>query len=77
MKLMQKIIHAGFATCAVASASMPALSWTTWPSLDFEWRAEPGAMPTMPGAPTMTAALEVSPALQDALPELDPSDSRR
>ena len=39
MKTMQKIIHAGFAMCALASASMPALSWTVWPNIDFEWYA--------------------------------------
>ena len=42
MKLIQKIIHAGFATCALASASMPALSWTVWPDVDFEWYANVG-----------------------------------
>lgn len=39
MKLIQKIIYVGFATCALASASMPALSWTAWPKVDFEWYA--------------------------------------
>lgn len=29
MRTIQKIISAGFATCAIAAASMPALSWTT------------------------------------------------
>ena len=29
MRTVQKIISAGFATCAFAAASMPALSWTT------------------------------------------------
>jgi hypothetical protein len=29
MRTLQKIISAGFATCAFAAASMPALSWTT------------------------------------------------
>jgi len=42
MNLIQKIIHAGFATCALASASMPALSWTVWPDVDFEWYANVG-----------------------------------
>ena len=42
MQLIQKIIHAGFATCALASASMPALSWTVWPDVDFEWYANVG-----------------------------------
>jgi hypothetical protein len=42
MKTIQKIIQAGFATCALASASMPALSWTVWPNVDFEWYADIG-----------------------------------
>lgn len=42
MKLIQKIIQAGFATCALASASLPALSWTVWPDVDFEWYANVG-----------------------------------
>ena len=42
MRLMQKIISAGFAACALASASMPALSWTVWPDVDFEWYANVG-----------------------------------
>lgn len=45
MKLIQKIIQAGFATCALASASMPALSWTVWPDIDFEWYANVGKPP--------------------------------
>jgi hypothetical protein len=45
MKLMQKIIYAGFATCALASASMPALSWAAYPDtpqVDFSWYANVG-----------------------------------
>lgn len=30
MRLMPRIISAGFATCALASAALPALSWNTW-----------------------------------------------
>ena len=45
MKLIQKIIHVGFATCALASASLPALSWTVWPNVDFEWYANVGKAP--------------------------------
>ncbi len=56
MKTIQKIIHAGFATCALASASMPALSWTVWPNIDFEWYADVGKPPA--GA----ATVEVYPA---------------
>lgn len=53
MKAMQKIIHAGFAICAMASASMPALSWTVWPNIDFEWHVDAG------GPPAATASAEV------------------
>ena len=45
MNTIQKIIYAGFATCALASASMPAFSWTTWPNVDFEWYADAGKPP--------------------------------
>jgi hypothetical protein len=45
MKAMQKIIHGGFAICAMASASMPALSWTVWPNIDFDWYADVGKPP--------------------------------
>ena len=45
MKTIQKIIYAGFAACALASASMPALSWTVWPNVDFEWYADVGKEP--------------------------------
>ena len=56
MKTMQKIIHAGFAACALASASMPALSWTVWPNIDFEWYADVGK------APEGAATIETYPA---------------
>jgi len=39
---MQKLISAGFATAALASASVPALAWTVWPDVDFEWYADVG-----------------------------------
>lgn len=42
MRTIQKIISAGFATCALASASVPALAWTVWPDVDFEWYADVG-----------------------------------
>jgi hypothetical protein len=57
MKLIQKIISAGFATCALASASLPALSWTVWPDVDFEWYANVGK--PVAGA---TATIETFPA---------------
>jgi hypothetical protein len=39
---MQRVISAGFATAAVASASVPALAWTVWPDVDFAWYADVG-----------------------------------
>ena len=38
----QSLISAGFATIAIASASIPALAWATWPDVDFEWYANVG-----------------------------------
>jgi hypothetical protein len=45
MKTIQKLIHAGFASCALASASLPALSWSVWPNIEFEWNTEAAAPP--------------------------------
>jgi hypothetical protein len=42
MRTIQKIISAGFAICALASASVPALAWTVWPDVDFQWYADVG-----------------------------------
>lgn len=42
MRPIQRIIQAGFATAAIASASVPALAWTVWPDVDFEWYASVG-----------------------------------
>jgi len=39
---IQKLISAGFAFAALSSASVPALAWTVWPDIDFEWYAEAG-----------------------------------
>jgi hypothetical protein len=55
MKTIQRFIYAGFATCALASASMPAFSWTVWPDVDFEWYANVGK-------PVAGATAEVYPA---------------
>jgi hypothetical protein len=42
MKKMQNLISAGFAAAALVSASVPALAWTVWPDVDFEWYANVG-----------------------------------
>ena len=39
---IKTLISAGFATAALASASIPALAWTVWPDVDFEWYANVG-----------------------------------
>jgi hypothetical protein len=39
---MKALISAGFATAALASASIPALAFTVWPDVDFEWYANVG-----------------------------------
>ena len=38
----QKLVSAGFAAVALASVSLPALSWTVWPDVDFEWYTQVG-----------------------------------
>jgi len=55
MRTIQKIISAGFATCALASASVPALAWTVWPDVDFQWYADVGK-------PMNGATVEIYPA---------------
>jgi hypothetical protein len=55
MRPIQRIISLGFTTAALASASLPALSWTVWPDVDFEWYANVGK-------PVNGASIEVFPA---------------
>lgn len=57
MRPIQRFIHAGFATAAIASASVPALAWTVWPDVDFEWYANVGR------APVATSTVERSAAV--------------
>ena len=45
---MHKLISAGFATAALVSGSIPALAYTVWPDVDFEWYANVGK--PLPGA---------------------------
>jgi hypothetical protein len=40
MRTIQKLISAGFAACALASASVPALAWTAWSDVDIQWDAD-------------------------------------
>ena len=73
MRPMQRVISAGFATAAIASASVPALAWTVWPDVDFEWYANVGRplatvasrdaqVPTEPTAPYTAAMRDREPA---------------
>ena len=55
MRPIQRLIQLGFTTAALASASLPALSWTVWPNVDFEWYANVGK-------PLAGASVEVFPA---------------
>jgi hypothetical protein len=34
---MHALISAGIAGAALATAAVPALAWTVWPDVDFEW----------------------------------------
>jgi hypothetical protein len=53
----QKLISAGFAIVALASASIPALAWTVWPDVDFEWYTQVGK----PLAPSTVVTLAPRP----------------
>jgi hypothetical protein len=68
MRPIQRIISIGFATAAIAAASMPAMSWTVWPDVDFEWYANVGK----------TAAAQPAPLVSDeqnTVPVREPSAS--
>jgi hypothetical protein len=58
MKTMQRVIFAGIATAALASASVPAFAYTVWPDVDFEWYANVGK-------PLVGTTVEVYPATRD------------
>ena len=52
----QKLISAGFAIVALASASVPALAWTVWPDVDFEWYTQVGRPAAVAPSTTITLA---------------------
>ena len=56
---MQTLISTGFATVALASAAIPALAWTVYPDVDFEWYANVGK--SLPG----TTVVELTPAARE------------
>ena len=37
-----QLVSTALASAALATASFPALSWTVWPDIDFEWYANVG-----------------------------------
>jgi WXXGXW repeat (2 copies) len=39
---MQALLSAGFAAAALVGASVPALAWTVYPDVDFEWYTNVG-----------------------------------
>lgn len=55
--LIQRVISAGFAAAALASASVPSLAFTVWPDVDFQWYANVGRT----AADTTAGNLEVMP----------------
>jgi hypothetical protein len=52
MKTLRRFLHAGFAACALAGASLPALSSAPWPDTNFKWYPGMGK-----GGPATTTAL--------------------
>jgi len=47
----QKLVSAGFAIIALASASIPALAYTVWPDIDFGWYGNPSPTTKFAAAP--------------------------
>ena len=53
---IQRMISTALAAGALATVSVPALAWTAWPDIDFEWYADVGK-------PTYDATfVEITPA---------------
>lgn len=71
MRPIQRIISVGFATAAVASASLPALSFHEWHPDGLTWvvpeakAATPAAAPVTPVRPADAAAPEAAPEISD------------
>ena len=82
MRPIQRIISTGFATAAIAAASMPAMSWTVWPDVDFEWYANVGrpaaaAQATTPVREDDAVVVRDDGRIFDAQPVLVPDSSDR
>ena len=54
MNTIQRLVSAGFAAAAFTSASVPALAYSVWPDVDFQWYAQVGKDPY--------ATVEIQPA---------------
>src|SRR6478672_7831211 len=68
MRPIQRVISIGFATAAIAAASMPALSWTVWPDVDFEWYANVGRTATQPSQPSQATTVRQDDSLVTSAP---------
>jgi hypothetical protein len=53
---IKTLVYAGFAAAAFAGVSAPALAWTVWPDIDFEWYADVGRTTTVVDVEVMPAA---------------------
>jgi hypothetical protein len=62
MRPIQRVISIGFAAAAVAAGSLPALSGTVWPDVDFEWYANVGkvASNAVTAQPATTASEDIA-----------------
>jgi hypothetical protein len=49
MNTIQRLISAGFAAAALTSISVPALAYSVWPDVDFQWYAQVGKDPYATG----------------------------
>ena len=81
MRPIQRIISIGFATAAIAAGSMPVMSGTVWPDVDFEWYANVGrtataTQPTMPVREDATVARDESRSFE-AQPAISQDSSDR
>ena len=63
---MPQLVYAALATATLASASFPALSWTAWPDVDFEWYANVGK-PLTTVVITPVAVYPLYPAPRDGM----------
>ena len=79
MKLMHRLISAGFATAALASAAVPTLALSSWQDLELGWVVPAMAMDAMPaGQPDARADAtprDIRVARRDAVDEARRDDA--